>query len=63
MGREKGTRGIMHDVKIFVIAEKVLFGSIWPTLNSQVTISTLALMFHINFTTFFNFVESPEIVM
>ena len=63
MGKEKGTRGIMHDGKKIVVTDKVLFGSIWPIVYSKVTISTLALMFHINFTIFFNFVKSPEIIM
>ena len=53
----------MQDGKQFVVTDKVLFGSIWPIVYSKVTISTLALMFHINFTIFFNFVKSPEIIM
>ena len=53
----------MHDDKNVVVTEKVLFGSIGPTVYSQDTISTLVLVFHINFTIFLNFVESQEIVM
>ena len=53
----------MHDGKKIVVTDKVLFGSIWPIVYSKVTISTLALMFHKNFTIFFNLVKSPEIIM